>query len=116
MKKHEISDIDRLFHIKDAINFILSQTEKVTEDEFYNAEVLKRAVVRDLEVIGEAANSISEKLKLLYPEVQWRQIVATRHRIIHEYFHVNYVTVWAIIKNDLPQLEEQIIKMLSEVQ
>jgi uncharacterized protein with HEPN domain len=54
MRKHEISDLDRLYHIKEAIQFILSETEGITDDDFYRAEVLKRAVVRDLEVIGEA--------------------------------------------------------------
>ncbi|MDB5207968.1 MAG: hypothetical protein JWR72_3043 [Flavisolibacter sp.] len=115
MRKHEISDLDRLYHIKEAIQFILSETEGITDDDFYRAEVLKRAVVRDLEVIGEASNSISDELKQRYPEVQWRQIIATRHRIIHEYFHVSYVAVWEIIKNDLPILEEQVNKMLSEI-
>jgi len=56
MRKHEISDRDRLYHIKEAIEFILSQTDGLTEDDFYRDEVLKRAFVQDLEVIGEAAN------------------------------------------------------------
>jgi uncharacterized protein with HEPN domain len=114
MKKHDIPDEDRLHHIKDAISFICTQTTRITEDEFYRADVLKRAVVRELEVIGEAANGISDKLKLSYPEVPWRQMIATRHRIIHEYFHVNYVTVWGIIQNDLPTLNKQVEKILEE--
>lgn len=114
MKKNEISDLDRLYHIRDAVNFILSQTTDLTEDEFYRNEVLKRAVVRDLEVIGEAANYISDEMKQQYREIEWRQIIATRHRIIHEYFHVSYVVVWEIIKNDLPILGEQVTKILSE--
>jgi uncharacterized protein with HEPN domain len=112
MKKHKISDEDRLYHIRDAITFIRTQTAGIADDEFYRAEVLKRAVVREMEVIGEAANGLSDEIKQLYPEVLWRQIIATRHRIIHEYFHVNYVTVWSIIQNDLPALEKQVEKII----
>jgi uncharacterized protein with HEPN domain len=114
MKKHEVLDKDRLHHIKEAIEFIQIQTAAISEDDFYKAEVLKRAVVRELEVIGEAGNGISDELKHTYPDIPWRQIIATRHRIIHEYFHVNYVTVWAIIQNDLPALKKQIEKILEE--
>jgi uncharacterized protein with HEPN domain len=115
MKRLEISDADRLDHIKVALNFIISHTKGLSEDDFYRNEILKRAVVRDLEVIGEAANSISEKTKEKYPEIQWRQIVTTRNKIIHEYFHVSYVMVWEIIKTDLPLLEIQVDKILSEL-
>jgi uncharacterized protein with HEPN domain len=114
MKKHEISNEDRLHHIHDAIKFIRLQTAEISEEEFYRAEVLKRAVVRELEVIGEAANGISDDVKLQFPDVPWRQIIATRHRIIHEYFHVSYITVWAIMQNDLPRLDKQIEKIIRE--
>lgn len=114
MKSHDISDADRLHHIKVAIDFIISHTEGLSEDDFYRNEILKRAVVRDLEVIGEAANSISEKTKENHPEIQWRQIIATRNKIIHEYFHVSYMLVWEIIKTDLPLLEIQVDKILTE--
>jgi uncharacterized protein with HEPN domain len=112
MRRHKLSDEDRLYHIRDAIQFILSATAEHDEERFYRDEILKRAVVRDLEVIGEAANSISEALKEKYPQVPWRQIIATRHRIIHEYFHVSYVMVWAIVQTDLPNLQGQINKIL----
>jgi uncharacterized protein with HEPN domain len=75
MRKHEISDKDRIYHIKKAIEFILFQTAGISEDEFYRNELLKRAVVRELEVIGEAANYISDELKQRYSEIQWRQII-----------------------------------------
>ncbi len=65
--------------------------------------------------MGEAANYISDELKQCYSEVQWRQIITTRNRIIHDYLHVSYLIVWGIIKNDLPLLQEQINKILSEV-
>lgn len=93
MRGHSIPDADRLRQIKDAIGFIQTQCAGLSDNGFYADEVLKRAVVRELEIIGEAANLISPQLKQSYPAVPWRQIVNTRHKIIHEYFHVNYVTV-----------------------
>ena len=112
--QRKVADKDRLLHIKESIDFILSQTETITEDDFYRNELLKKATVRDLEIIGEAANYISEELKNKTPEIPWRQIIGTRHRIIHEYFHVSYVMVWEIVKNDLPILSQQINKILEE--
>ena len=114
MRKPDISDGDRLLYIQDALQFILLHTN-IAETDFYKDEVLKRAVVRDLEVIGEAANYLSKALKMRFYKVPWQQIIATRHRIIHEYFDVNYQTVWAIIKNDLPILKEAIQHILAEI-
>lgn len=115
MRKHEISDRDRLYHIKEAIEFIIFHKNGISEGEFYINELLKRAVVRELEVIGEAANNISDELKQRYPEIQWKQIISTRHRIIHDYLHVSYPVVWEIIKNDLLLLQEQVNKILSDI-
>jgi uncharacterized protein with HEPN domain len=114
MRGHKIQDKDRLYHIQQAVEFILSQIVALDEHSFYGNEVLKRAVVRDLEVIGEAANGLSTALKEKYSDVPWQQIIATRHRIIHEYFHVNYVTVWGIVQDNLPELSIQIDKILKE--
>ncbi len=114
MRKSKVADEDRLHHILEAINFILNQTAALAEDEFYKNEVLKKAVVHDLNIIGEAANYISAEIKQKYPGVSWPQIVATRHRLIHEYFYVNYRVVWEIIQNDLPVLKEQIEKVRRE--
>lgn len=114
MRRRNVSDIERLYHITDGIAFILSHTN-ISEEAFYKDAVLKKAVVRDLEVIGEAAHALSETIKEQYKEIPWQQIVATRHRIIHEYFDVNYKTVWSIIKNDLPALKEKIETILAEI-
>lgn len=114
MRSHDLSDKDRLLHIQDAVRFILSHTSGMGEEDFYRDEVLKRAVVRDLEIIGEAARLMSETVKQKHAEVPWRQMAATRHKMIHEYFHVNYKTVWEIVRNDLPVLDKRIDQILNE--
>jgi uncharacterized protein with HEPN domain len=115
MRKNEVSNSDRLHYILDAVNFILFHTVDVSEDDFYNNGVLKKAIVHDLQLMGEAANLISDGVKEKYTDIEWKQIINTRHRMIHEYFLVNYKTVWEIIKNDLPVLKEQLTKIIRNI-
>ena len=66
------------------------------------------AVVRNLEIIGEAATRIPEEFKAGHPEVPWRRIVGLRNRIVHEYFGVDIGIVWSVVSHDLPQLRSKI--------
>ncbi len=66
------------------------------------------AVVRNLEVIGEAAKTIPEAIRLQHPEVDWKKLVGLRNILIHEYFGVDAELIWDIIQNKLVSLEEQI--------
>lgn len=67
------------------------------------------AVVRNLEIIGEASNRISDDKKLLKPQVDWVAIKGLRNRIVHEYFGLSLSVIWAIIQNDLPELAQQLL-------
>jgi len=77
-------------------------------------EVLKRACVRSLEVIGEAVKNLSEDFKERNPEVEWKKIAGLRDKLIHRYFGVDWDIVWDIIKNKLPDLEEKIRKLIEK--
>jgi len=55
-----------------------------------------------LEIIGEAANRLSESFKIQHPEIEWRKIIGLRHRIVHDYFNIDVEIVWKIIQKDLP--------------
>ncbi|HDN83622.1 MAG TPA: DUF86 domain-containing protein [Candidatus Altiarchaeales archaeon] len=68
----------------------------------------KDAVVRNIEILGEASKSISEELKKKYPEVEWREISRTRDKIIHFYFGVDLSIIWDIITVDIPSLREKL--------
>jgi uncharacterized protein with HEPN domain len=71
------------------------------------------AVVRNLEIIGEAAKSVPETIRLATADVEWKKISGLRDILIHQYFGVDTQIIWDIIQNKLPRLEEQIRKMLS---
>jgi len=74
---------------------------------------LSRAVVRGLEIIGEASNKPDSDFKTEHPEIEWRKIVNTRHKLIRDYFGIDYDIVWDIVTNKLPDLlgfVERIIK------
>ena len=79
---------------------------------FVQDEKLTRAVVRSLEIIGEAAKKISNDFKANYPDVEWKSMAGMRDRLIHNYFGVDYEMVFRTVKNDLPKLNEDLATML----
>jgi len=81
---------------------------------FLNDEVMIDAIVRNIEVIGEAANNLAREFRSRSPQVEWRKIIGTRNRIIHGYALVDMEVIWGIAKNDLPILASEIEKMLKE--
>lgn len=102
--------IDILESIEKIENYIAG----LSYEEFLNDTKTKDAVVRNLEIIGEAANQIHKEIMQKYKEIPWSQITGLRHRLIHGYFVVDYKIVWEIISNELPQLKNQIKKILEE--
>jgi len=76
--------------------------------------VLSRAIIRSLEIIGEASTKIDDDFKSIYPNIEWRKMSNTRNRLIHDYFGVDYDIVWDIIVSKLPDLEAEIQAIISE--
>lgn len=72
------------------------------------------AVVRNVEVIGEAARKVPEKLRLQHPAVPWKQVVGARDKVIHEYFGVDLDIIWKTVVEDLPNFKHQIETLLKE--
>lgn len=107
------SNTELLKHILDEIRFVLHSTNAKTRDELIENEILKRAVIRSLEIIGEATKKIDPDFKLLHPQIDWRGMAGTRDKLIHDYFGVNYIIVWDIIENELPSLNDFIEELLS---
>ncbi len=77
-------------------------------------ETLKRAVVRSLEIIGEATKKIPADFKVKWNSIQWKDMAGIRDRLIHDYIGVNYSIVWDVIKNKIPKLSDQIEEVLSK--
>ena len=85
-----------------------------TYEEFLQDGKTQDAVVRNLEVIGEAARFIPEDIRQRHPEVPWPQMIALRNRLIHGYFVVDYEIVWDIVTNELPALRKHLEEILEE--
>ena len=105
-----------LIHILDEINYLLANSEKLEFQDFIGNETLKRSFVRSLEIIGEATKNLPKNFRNKYSQVQWKEIAGLRDILIHQYFGVDYMSVWDIAKNKIPKLKEQIEKILSEVE
>ena len=96
-----------LRHIIDAFLQIERYTDGVTYEEFLSNSLLQDGVIRQLEVMGEAARNLSEDLRNEYPKIPWRQMISLRNRMIHAYFNVNLQIIWEIIQGDIPNLKQE---------
>jgi uncharacterized protein with HEPN domain len=102
-----------LRHILNECQFILSVSQNISEEDFLKNETLKRAVVRSLEIIGEATKKIPADLKIQWNTIQWKSMAGMRDRLIHDYMGVNYVIVWDVVKNKIPDISNQIYRILN---
>ena len=105
-----------LSDIIEAINNIELFLQDITEEQFYSDLKTKHAVVRNLEVIGEAANQITSDFKISHSDVEWREAADLRNRIIHEYSGLDYVLLWEIIHLNLPAFKQKIQKLIDNYQ
>ena len=98
----------------DAANKVLLYTADLNFQQFISDNKTIDATVRNFEIIGEAANRIPQDYKLLHPEIEWRRIIGLRNRIIHEYFGIDYETIWNIKEQFIPDLIEWLKTLLEE--
>lgn len=98
----------------DAANKIERYTEGLDYSAFINDEKTIDAVVRNFEIIGEAANRLGSEFHESHSEIEWNRIRGFRNRIVHHYFGIDFEIVWSIIENDLGDLKDQIIDLLEE--
>ncbi len=103
-----------LQHILDAISDTERFLEDITQEEFYKNKEKQYAVLRALEIIGEATKNLSKDLRAKYREIPWKDIAGMRDKLIHEYFGVKLELVWGTVKDRLPVLKEQISRILKE--
>ena len=101
-------DIIRLEHIIQAIERIKRYTLGKRFDDLVKDDMMYYAVVKNIEIIGEAANLLTNEFKSEHPDTQWKLITGMRNYIGHEYFQVDNTVIWDVIQNDLPYLEAQI--------
>ncbi len=112
--REPIRDKTRLEHILNAIERLEKHAGKLSREEL-EADVLRYyGIVKNIEIIGEAANMLSPAFKTAHPEVEWRAISNMRNFLVHEYFQVDNDTVWAVIHGDIVKLKVHILRYLSE--
>ena len=104
----------RLQHMLDEANEACKYAENISFDDFLKDGKTARAIIRSVEVIGEAASKISDELRKEHSEVPWQKIVGMRNRLIHVYFDIDYHTLWQTVKENLPALIEQINAIVLE--
>ena len=93
-----------------AINKIENYCKGMTKEDLSNNELVKDAVIRNLEVIGEAVKKLPDNAKVIYGDIPWRKIAGLRDILIHEYFGININIVWDVIKNKLENLKQRFWK------
>ena len=104
-------------HILDSISHIDQYTRGVEKEEFLSNFIIQDAVVRNLEIIGEACKYISPEVKENFPDIPWRDINGMRNKLVHEYFRVDPEIVWNVVQFDLEDLKKyanQILNYLTE--
>ena len=111
-----LGDKVRLQHIIDAIQEIECYLIDTDFSKFMKNSMMRFACIKQMEIIGEASNHISEDTKAKFTSVEWSQIIGMRNVFVHEYVGVDSRLVWEIIKSDLPDLKDKIIEILNSVE
>ena len=107
-----MKDKQQIEKIVNCINKILQYTEGVSQEEFEANSMLVEACVFNLSQIGELANKVSPEFQDANPSIPWRMVYGLRNRIVHNYEGVNLVLIWDIVCEDLPELLNQLKKLI----
>lgn len=106
------------FYLDDMIGFaqtVLAYTDGHDQERFVASRLNYDATLRNLELIGEAAGHVPDEVRAMAPEVPWRQLVATRNRLIHGYLGIDNDTLWSIIRDDVPSLLESLVRLKARI-
>ena len=114
--REAIRNLDRLLHIQESINNIQEFVAGKSFDEFVADKLLFFAVVKNVEIIGEAAYMLTKELCVAHNETPWKDIIGMRHVLVHGYYTTSKEFIWATVQHDLPVLRPQIESYISELQ
>ena len=112
--REPLRDKERLEHILSAIDRIQRYTIDKTYQDLTTDDMMYYAVVKNIEIIGEAANMLTAAFQEAHPQTPWKMVKGMRNYIVHEYFQIDDIVVWDVINNNLPELKRQITSYLSQ--
>lgn len=107
-------DRERLLDILESIDRINRQAQR-GRHVFESDELVQTWIVHHIEILGEATRGVSEELRIRYPKVPWREMVAMRNVLAHDYFGIDVEQLWATVERDLPSLKQQIEAILHDL-
>jgi uncharacterized protein with HEPN domain len=113
--KGPLTDKIRVQHILDAMAEIERYIAGITYTDFLNNSEKRFATIKQIEIIGEACNAITDDVKKANPSIQWKPIIGFRNISVHEYFGVNFQIVWEIALHDIPVLKAQMVILLTSL-
>ena len=108
----ERSDGQLLLDMLEALERVMRYTKDMSREDFLQDQMAQDAVVRNIQVIGEAANRTSKQFQEKTPQLEWRKIIGMRHRLVHDYFEIEESIVWRVVTDYLPPLTEELKKIL----
>jgi len=103
-------------HILESIARIEEYTKGITKDEFLSSSKIQDAVIRRIEVIGEAVKNIPDEMKQKYPYMPWRKMTGMRDILIHEYFGVDLELTWRVVKEDITDLKKRMLRVKEDLE
>jgi len=104
-----------IVHVLECIERIEEYVEGITKDDFFRSVQLQDAVIRRIEIIGEAVKNIQREIKDKYPDIAWKEIAGMRDVLIHEYFGVDLELTWKVAKEDVRELKKKILKVKEDL-